>query len=146
MDSGILIVVVSFGIPLLVILFVILFMKRQFGKSKKFADELRKRKEAARPATATVLSASHGLHGGDIKRLIFLKLEINDGFSSPYEAKAGWFIDTLHFDKIKEGSLIPVKVDIANKHAIFPDVSWAVYTEGYSSDLSVENLEKKSGV
>ncbi|RPI13356.1 MAG: hypothetical protein EHM58_18640 [Ignavibacteriae bacterium] len=143
MDTGTLILILSFGIPALVIILIFYFLKRSFSKQKQFAQELQKRKNEANSANAKVISASHGLQGGEIKRLIFLKLEINDGFSSPYEAKVGWFIDTLHFDKIKEGSFIPVKVDSANKYAIFPDISWAVYTEGYSTELSVENLEKK---
>jgi hypothetical protein len=143
MDGGLSAILISFGIPAVIILFIFLWMKRYFGKQKKFADELRQRIANAKPATARVLSASHGMHGGDIRRLIFLKLEINDGFSSPYEANAGWFIDTLQFDKIKEGSEIPVKIDTANKYAIFPDVSWAVYTGGYSSDMSLENLQKQ---
>jgi hypothetical protein len=34
-----------------------------------------------------------------------------------------------------------VKVDRENPKVIYPAESWAVYTEGYSKDLSVNNLE-----
>jgi hypothetical protein len=77
-----------------------------------------------------------------MKRLIFLKLEINDGFGPNYEADAAWFVDTLHFDKIKEGSFFPVKVNSQNKNIIYPAESWAVYTEGYGKELSTENFGK----
>lgn len=141
MDGGLLAVLLSLGIPALIILIIFLWVRHYFGKNKKFADALRIRQANAKPAKAKVLNASQGMHGGSIRRLIFLKLEINDGFSSPYEAEAGWFVETLHFDKIKEGSEIPVKIDAENKYAVFPDVSWAVYTEGYSSNMSLENIE-----
>ena len=47
----------------------------------------------------------------------------------------------LHLNKIQEGSVIDVKVDIDDPQKIYPANSWAVYTEGYSSDLSVDKLE-----
>lgn len=142
MDTGILIIIVSLGIPVIVIVGILYFVKRSFGRNKKFADELKIKIANAKPASAKVISASHGLAGGDIKRLIFLKLVISDGFSQPYEADAAWFVDTLHFDKIKEGSIFPVKVNSENKNIIYPAESWAVYTEGYSKDFSIENFQK----
>lgn len=142
MDTGIIIIILSLGIPAGVIVFFILFIKRQFKRNKKFADELKKNLAEAKPATAKVITASQGVGGGTIKRLIFLKLEINDGFSSPYEAEAAWFVDTLHFDKIKEGSVIPVKINSKDKSVIYPVESWAVYTEGYGKELSVKNFER----
>jgi hypothetical protein len=142
MDTGVIIIIISLGIPAAVILFIFLFIKRNFARNKKFADELKLKIAAAKPANAKVLSASQGVVGGDIKRLIFLKLEINDGFSSPYEAEAAWFVDTLHFDKIKKGSELPVKVNSENKYVIYPAESWAVYTEGYGKELSVDRFGK----
>jgi len=142
MDTGIIILVISLGIPAGVIVFFIFFIKRQFKRNKKFADELKKNIAEAKYADAKVLSASQGVAGGNIKRLIFLKLEINDGFSSPYEADAAWFVDTLHFDKIKEGATIPVKVNSQYKNIIYPAESWAVYTEGYGKELSIRNFER----
>jgi hypothetical protein len=142
MDTGILIVLINIAIPVIIILFVFLFIKRYFAKNKKFADELKQKIAAAKPATAKVISASQGIVGGSIKRLIFLKLEINDGFGQNYEADAAWFVDTLHFDKIREGSSFPVKVDSQNKNIIYPAESWAVYTKGYGKELNVKNFEK----
>lgn len=142
MDSGILIILINIAIPVIVILFVFLFIKRYFAKNKKFADELKLKIANARPANAKVISASQGIVGGNIKRLIFLKLEITDGFGPNYEADAAWFVDTLHFDKIREGSFFPVKVNSQNKYIIYPAESWAVFTEGYGKELSVKNFEK----
>jgi hypothetical protein len=142
MDIGTIIIIVSVGIPIIIVAGMLYFVKRSFSRNKKFADELKLKIANAKPATAKVISASHGLAGGDIKRLIFLKLEINDGFSQPYETEVGWFVDTLHFDKIKEGNTIPVKVDSENKYKIYPSESWAVYTEGYSKDFTLESLTK----
>lgn len=141
MDTGIIIIILSLGIPAVVILLIFLFIKRNFARNKKFADELKVKISEARPALAKVISASQGVVGGDIKRLIFLKLEINDGFGPNYQADAAWFVDTLHFDKIKEGSTIPVKVNARDKSIIYPAESWAVYTEGYGKELSVKNFE-----
>ena len=143
MDT-VIIILINLGIPAVIILFVFLFIRRKFAKNKKFADELRQKIANARPANAKVLSASQGIVGGSIKRLIFLKLEINDGFGQNYEAEAAWFVDTLHFDKIKEGSFFSVKVNSENKSIIYPGESWAVYTEGYGKELSVENFAKPS--
>ena len=143
MDTGTILVIVNISIPVIIMLLVLLWIKRKFGKQKKFADELRQKIANARPANAKVLSASQGIVGGSIKRLIFLKLEINDGFGQNYNADAAWFVDTLHFDKVKEGSFFPVKVNSENKSIIYPAESWAVYTEGYGKELSVENFGKK---
>ncbi len=143
MDTGIIIIIVSLGVPVIIILSFFIFIKRDFTKNKKFADELKQKITKARPANAKVLSASQGVVGGSIKRLIFLKLEINNGFGQNYEAEAAWFVDTLHFDKIREGSFFPVKVDSQNKYIIYPGESWAVYTEGYGKELSVDNFGKK---
>ena len=66
---------------------------------------------AARPATAVILSVSQGISSGDISRIIHLKLKISDGFGQPYETKTTWFINTLHFDKIREDNAIMVKVE-----------------------------------
>jgi hypothetical protein len=143
MDTGLIIIIVSLGIPLIVIGGILYFVKRSFGRNKKFADDLKIKIANAKPALAKVISASQGLAGGDIKKLIFLVLEINDGFSQPYQAEAAWFVDTLHFDNIKEGNAISVKINSEDKNIIYPAESWAVYTEGYSKDLSIENLQKK---
>jgi preprotein translocase subunit YajC len=142
MDTGTILVIVNISIPVIVVLLIFLFLKRSLRKQKKSANERRQKISAARPANAKVLSASQGVVGGSIKRLIFLRLEINDGFGQNYEAEAAWFVDTLHFDKIREGSFFPVKVDSQNKYIIYPGESWAVYTEGYGKELSVDSLEK----
>jgi hypothetical protein len=47
-------------------------------------------------------------------------------------------VDTLKFDLIQPGCIIPVKVDADNPEIIYPNVNWAVYTEGY------EGLQKLS--
>lgn len=140
MDTGAIILILSFGIPLLIIAGIIIWLKRDFGRLSKFAKETRKRQAEAKPAKAKIISVSQGLQGGEIKKMIFFTFEINDGFTAPYTASAGWFVDTLHYNKIQEGMEIDVKVDSIDPMKIYPAASWAVYTEGYSSDLSVDKL------
>lgn len=135
-----LILILSFGIPLIVIAAIFWWLKRDLGKQSKWAQENKKRQAAAKPAKAKIVSVSQGIQGGDIKKMIFFTFEINDGFRHPYTATAGWFVDTLHLDKIREGNEIDVKVDADDPQKIYPAASWAVYTEGYSSDLSTDKL------
>ncbi|MDZ4713665.1 MAG: hypothetical protein SGI89_15260, partial [bacterium] len=123
----------SFAIPILVIIAVIYFVRRGLKKGEAFADKLRLSIAAARPATAMVVSASQGMTGGDINRIIHLKLQVNDGFSPPYIAKTTWFINTLHFDKIREGNAIMIKVDSINRNIIYPAENWGRYSEGYEN-------------
>lgn len=140
MDAGYIIMILSFGIPILVIAGIIIWLKRDFLKLSKWAKENKKRQAAAKPAKAKIISASQGIQGGEIKKMIFLTFEINDGFTAPYIASAGWFVDSLHLSKIQEGTMLDVKVDIEDSNMIYPAASWAVYTEGYSSDLSMDKL------
>jgi hypothetical protein len=140
MDAGYIIMILSFGIPILVIAGIIIWLKRDFLKLSKWAKENKKRQAAAKPAKAKIISASQGIQGGEIKKMIFLTFEINDGFTAPYIASAGWFIDSLHLSKIQEGTMLDVKVDIEDPNKIYPAASWVVYTEGYSSDLSADKL------
>jgi len=115
MDTGTIILVLSFGIPLVVIALILLGLKRSFAKKKKWADELKLKQANAKPATAK-------------------------GISAPYEADAAWFVETLHFNKIQEGNTIMVKVDGDNPKTIYPAESWTVYTEGYDRSLSLDKL------
>ena len=140
METGTLILIISFGAPILIIAIIFLFLNRSFKKQKKWADENKRRQSEAKPAKAKIISVSQGVQGGEIKKMIFFTFEINDGFSSPYTASAGWFVDTLHLNKIQEGMELDVKVDKDDPKKIYPSNSWAVYTEGYSSDLSVDKL------
>lgn len=133
MDTGDLIALGSLLIPVLIIAAIFFFMYRSFKRNSKFAEELRQNIAKARSATAVVLDASQGLTGGDINRIIHLKLEVHDNFGEPYEAKATWFINTLHFDKIRVGNAIMVKIDSQNKMKIYPAESWGRYTEGYEN-------------
>ncbi len=143
METGTIILILSFGIPLLIVAGIIIWLKRDFSRLSKFAQETRKRQAEAKPAKAKIISASQGLQGGDIKKMIFFTFEINDGFTAPYTASAGWFVDTLRLSRVQEGMEIDVKVDSADPMKIYPAVGWAVYTEGYSSDLSVDKLSGK---
>jgi len=140
MDTGMLILIVSFGIPILVVIAIFWWLKRDMGKLSKWAKENKLRQQTAKPAKAKIISVSQGVQGGEIKKMIFFTFEIKDGFNAPYSATAGWFVDTLHLDKIREGSEIDVRVDADDPYKIYPAASWAVYTEGYSADLSAENL------
>ena len=140
MDTGTIILILSFGIPVLIVIGIIWWIKRDFTSLSKWAQETKRRQAQAKPAKAKIISASQGIQGGEIKKMIFLTFEINDGFTAPYTAAAGWFVDTLHLSKIQEGSVIDVKVDTVDPNKIYPAASWAVYTEGYSSDLSADNL------
>ncbi len=125
--------ILSFAIPVIVILIILYSLKRGLGKQKKYADALKEKISIAKPATAVVISASQGMTGGDINRIIHLKLEVSDGFSKPYLTDATWFVNTLHFDKIKEGNVINVKVDSKNRSVIYPSESWGKFTEGYEN-------------
>ena len=133
METGSIILIASFIIPVVIILVILLLMRRRFRKDAKYSKELNTRIIAARPANAVVLSASQGITSGDIHRIIHLKLKINDDFGPPYEAMTTWFINTLHFDKIREGNAIMVKVDIGNKNIIYPAESWGKYSSGYEN-------------
>jgi hypothetical protein len=64
--------------------------------------------------------------------MIHFTFEIKDGFSAPYTASAGWFVEALHFSKIQEELTIDVKVDKDDQGKIYPANSWATYTEGYT--------------
>lgn len=140
MNTGNIILILSFGIPLLIVIGIFWWIKRDFTNLSKWAKESKRRQAQAKPAKAKIISASQGIQGGEIKKMIFLTFEINDGFTTPYTASAGWFVDILHLNKIQEGNLIDVKVDSADPQKIYPAASWATYTEGYSSDLSVDKL------
>ncbi|MEO8512005.1 MAG: hypothetical protein ABI543_00465 [Ignavibacteria bacterium] len=140
MDTGNIILILSFGVPILVIAAIFWWMKRDFSRLSKWAKENKERQAFAKPAKAKIISVSQGIQGGDIKKMIFFTFEINDGFTSPYTASAGWFVDTLHLNKIQEGMELDVKVDSEDPQKIYPANSWATYTEGYSSDLNVEKL------
>ncbi len=140
MDTGTIILILSFGIPALIVVGIIWWIKRDFTSLSKWAQENKRRQAQAKPAKAKIISASQGIQGGEIKKMIFLTFEINDGFTAPYTAAAGWFVDTLHLSKIQEGNVIDVKIDIDDPNKIYPAASWAVYTEGYSSDLSADKL------
>ncbi|MBK8552348.1 MAG: hypothetical protein IPL53_15280 [Ignavibacteria bacterium] len=133
MDTGTLIAIVSIAVPFVVIVVIIYSMRRGFKKQSKYADELNSKISLARPATAMVLSASQGIISGDINRIIHLKLQVSDGFGPPYITNATWFVNTLHFDKIRVGNAIMVKVDAKNKNIIYPAESWGRYTEGYEN-------------
>ena len=50
-------VIVKIGIPVIIILMIFLWVKRKFGKQKKFADELRQKIANAKPANAKEISA-----------------------------------------------------------------------------------------
>jgi len=133
METGSVILILSFSIPVFVIIVILFFMRRGLRKNIKYSEDLNRKISAARPSTAVVLSASQGITSGDIHRIIHLKLKINDGFGLPYETKTTWFINTLHFDKIREGNAIMVKVDAENKNIIYPAETWGKYSSGYES-------------
>ncbi|MBS1516579.1 MAG: hypothetical protein JSS91_00655 [Bacteroidetes bacterium] len=133
METGDIILILSFAVPVAVILLILYFLRRGFKKQKKYADELKQKISKAKPATAEIISASQGMTGGDINRIIHLKLRIIDGFSEPYAAETTWFVNTLHFDKIKEGNVIRVRIDSENRSIIYPEESWGKYTEGYEN-------------
>lgn len=130
MDTGYIIIILSFLTPFIVIALILLWMKKGFNRQKKWADELREKQQRARPFNAKVIESSQGVSGGDIKRIIYFTLEIMDPVK-PYRASAAWFVDTLKFNLIQPGCIIPVKADADDPMKIYPDVPWAVYTEGY---------------
>ena len=133
METGSLILILSFVIPLIVIIIILLSIKKGFKKQVQFSKELNKRISASRPATAVIISANQGMTGGDIHRIIHLNLQISDGYGPAYNAGVTWFVNTLHFDKIREGNSIKVKVDAENKNTIYPSESWAKYSQGYEN-------------
>jgi hypothetical protein len=140
MDSGTIILIVSFGIPVVVIGIIIWWLKRDFSNLSKWAKQNRMNQASARPARAKIISVSQGLHGGDVSKMIFFTFEVNDGKGAPYTASAGWFVDVLRLSKVQEGMEIDVKVDSRDPMKIYPAESWATYTEGYNSGLSMDKL------
>jgi len=130
MDEGSIIMILSFLTPVVVIVLIILWMKKSFNKRAEWAAQNRERQARAKPVNAKVIDSSQGVTGGDIKRIIYFTLEIMDPVK-PYQASASWFVDTLKFNLIQPGCIIAVKVDTDDPMKIYPDVSWAVYTEGY---------------
>jgi hypothetical protein len=140
MDTGLIIMVSGFGVPIFAIIVIFLFMRRGNKKLKKFADELKLRKERAKKINAEILEANPGTQGGEIRRIVFFKFKILDPIK-PYTAEAAWFVDTFSFNKSQPGEVIPVKVDADNPQIIYPDVPWAIYTEGYDKSLSVKNIQ-----
>ncbi len=140
MELGEFILIFSIGIPLVVVILVVWWMKRDFSNLSKWAKQNKIDQAGAKPAKAKIVSASQGLQGGDISKMIFLTFEVKNGYNEPYTASAGWFVDVLHLSKIQEGMEIDVRVDRNNPKKIYPAAGWATYTEGYNSDLSVDKL------
>lgn len=140
MDPGPIILILTFGVPVIAIVLIVWWIRRDFAGLSKWAQQNKIDQANAKPAKAKIVSASQGVQGGEIRRMIFFTFEINNGYSEPYTASAGWFVDTLHLSKIQEGETIDVKVDRNNPRKIYPAAGWATYTEGYSSDLSVDKL------
>lgn len=141
MDTGEITLILSFATPVVVIILIFWWIKSDFSRLSKWAKQNKINQANAKPAKAKILSASQSFNGGDISRLIFFTFEINNGYSEPYTAGAGWFVDTLHFSKIQEGNIIDVKVDRDDPKKIYPSESWATYTEGYNRNLSKDNLK-----
>jgi hypothetical protein len=130
MDTGTIILILSFLTPVVVIVIIFLGMKRSFNRRAKWAKENKEKQAKARPINAKIINSSQGVTGGDIKRIIYFDFEIMDPVK-PYKATAAWFVDTLKFNLIQPGNIIAVKVDSDDPMKIYPDVPWAVYTEGY---------------
>ncbi len=140
MDAGLVILVSGLGVPVIAIIILFLWLRKDQNKLKKFANDLNARKAKAIPMNAEILEANQGVQGGDIKRIVFFKFKILDR-TNPYTAEAGWFVDTFAFSKAQPGEVISVKVDADNPQIIYPNVDWAVYTEGYDKSLTAKNLE-----
>lgn len=140
MDIGQITLILSFATPIVVIILIFWWIKRDFNKLSKWAKQNKINQANAKPAKAKIISASQGVQSGDISKMIFLTFEINNGYNEPYTAGAGWFVDSLHLNKIQEGNVINVKVDSNDPKKIYPSESWATYTEGYNSDLTTEKL------
>jgi len=130
MNTGDLILIGSFGVPVIIILIVFFMVKRGLNKGAKFVKEISERKLRAIPMNARIINARQGIGGGSIRSIVHFKLEILDP-KYPYEAKATWFVESLYFSQAQPGEVISVKVDSENKNIIYPDVPWAIYTEGY---------------
>lgn len=143
MDIGQITLILSFATPVVVVIFIFLWMKKDFNNLSSWAKQNKINQANAKTAKAKIISASQGLQGGDISKMIFLTFEINNGFNEPYTATAGWFVDSLHLNKIQEGSIIDVKVDRDNPKKIYPSESWATYTEGYNSDLTADKFRAR---
>jgi len=140
MDTGTIILILSFAIPILVIVSIVFWIKRDFNRLAKWAKENKRRQAEAKPGKAKIISAKQGVQGGDISAMIFFSFEVNDGFTQPYISSAGWFVDRLHLNKVQEGNLIDIKIDLNDPKKIYPAETWATYTEGYSSDMTVDKL------
>lgn len=137
MDTGLIIMVSGFGVPVIGIIIIFLWLRRDQNKLKKFADGLKLRKDRAIPMNAEIIEANPGVQGGDIRRIVFFKFKILDR-TKPYTAEAAWFVDIFSFNKAQPGEVISVKVDADDPQIIYPGVDWAVYTEGYDKSLSIK--------
>jgi len=132
MDTGEIILMLSFLTPVVVIVMIFMWMRKSNKKSAAWAVDLKEKQARARLCNAKIIGARQGATGGDIKRIIYFDFEILDSHK-PYNASAAWFVDTLHFSNIQEGNIISVKVDVDDPMKIYPVDSWAVYTEGYDT-------------
>ena len=131
MEAGTIILIASFAIPVIVIIIIIKWVFGGDKKLQKFANDLKIKQAKSKPFNAKILEAKPGFQGGDIRRIVNFKLEILDPVK-PYTANTTWFVETFYFNKAQAGEIISVKVDADNPQIIYPDVSWGVYTEGYS--------------
>ena len=131
MDLGTIILIASFAIPILIVIIIIKWVFGSNSSLKKFADELKIKQAKARTMNAKILEANPGTQGGEVRRIVNFKLQILDPIK-PYEAKTTWFVETFHFNKAQAGEVIAVKVDVDDPYKIYPNVSWGIYTEGYS--------------
>jgi len=127
------ILVVSFLLPVAIVIGILLWLRNNQARLAGHAAAVRMRKQNAFPANARILGVKQGITAGDINRIVHLSLEVMPLGEPPYKARATWFVDTLHFDKIREENIIPVKIDTKDPEIIFPDIPWAVYTEGYEA-------------
>jgi len=117
METGDLILIASFTVPMIVALIIFLMVKRGLNKGAKFVNELNERKMRAIPMNARIITARQGIAGGSIRSIVHFKLVILDS-KYPYEAKATWFIESFDFSKAQPGEVISVKVDSQNKNII----------------------------
>lgn len=133
MDTGAIILITSFAVPILVIIGILWWLRNQRYRQVRQAALLRKEIENARSANARIVSCELATGIGDMNnyRVVRMHLEILPMNGDPFHAQTTWFVSLLHLPEIRVDQVISIKYNPAVPAKIFPDVSWAHYSEGY---------------
>lgn len=133
MDTGAIILITSFAVPVLVIIGILWWLRKRHRQHAREAALLRKEIDNALPANARIVSCELATGAGSINnyRIVRMHLEILPMSGDPFHAQTTWFVSLLHLAEIRVDHVISIKYNPAVPAKIFPDVPWAHYSEGY---------------